>query len=78
MCCQVLIQKEKLHIDCKKSVQISILTNKIAIQRRPNVIKESKQTLHYIYVFFLLLCSHCVADLIKKYGIAFNGSFSVT
>ena len=29
---QSLIQKEKVHIDCEKDAQISILANKIATQ----------------------------------------------
>ena len=49
--CQGLIQKEKVHIE---DAQISILANKIAKQRRPNIIiTESKQTVHKIYFYFL-------------------------
>ena len=45
--------KEKVHIDCEKVAQVSILTNKIETQWWPNIIiKESKQTLHYIYFLF--------------------------
>ena len=63
---QGLVQKEKLHIDCEKDAQISISANKIATQWWPNVtVKESNLTIHYIFIF-LLLCSHYVADLIKK------------
>ena len=39
---QGLIQEEKVHIDCQKGPQISILANKIATQWWPNIIKESK------------------------------------
>ena len=50
---QGLIQKEKVHIDWEKGVQISILANKIKTQWWPDiVIKESKQTIHYIYFLF--------------------------
>ena len=59
------MQKEKLHIDCEKDAQISILANKIATQWWLNIIKMSKQTLH-LFLIFLLLCSHYVSDLIKK------------
>ena len=63
---QGLIQKEKVHIDCEEGAQISIFTNKIAIQWWPNIImKESKQT-NITFIIFSLLCSHYVADLIKK------------
>ena len=49
--CQGLIHKEKVHIE---DAQISILANKIAKQRRPNIIiTESKQTAHKIYFYFL-------------------------
>ena len=49
--CQGLIQKEKVHIE---DAQISILANKIAKHRRPNIIiTESKQTAHKIYFYFL-------------------------
>ena len=53
-------------MNCEKGAQISILANKIATQWWPNIImKESKQTsLHLFFIF--LLCSHYVADLIKK------------
>ena len=38
---QGLIQKEKVHIDCEKGAQISILANKIATQWWPNItVKE--------------------------------------
>ena len=39
------MQKENAHIDC---TQISTLANKIATQWWPNIIKKSKQTIHYI------------------------------
>ena len=52
-----LIQKEKVHIDCEKGLQISILAKKIATQWWPNIIiKESKQTINYIY--FLFACHY--------------------
>ena len=35
---QVLIQKEKVHINCEEGAQISILPNKIATQWWPNII----------------------------------------
>ena len=39
----LLIQNEKVHIDCEKGAQISFLTKKIAKQWWPNIIsKESK------------------------------------
>ena len=45
--------KEKVHIGCEKGTQISILANKIVTQWWPNiVIKEIKQTVHYIYFLF--------------------------
>ena len=51
--CQALIKKGKTHVNCEKGAQISILTNKIATQSWPNIIiKESKQTIHYIYTSF--------------------------
>ena len=43
--------ERKIHIE---DAQISILANKIAKQRRPNIIiTESKQTAHKIYFYFL-------------------------
>ena len=63
---QWLMQKEKVHIDCEKDAQISILANNILTQWWLNIIiKKSKQTLH-LFLIFLLLCSHYVSDLIKK------------
>ena len=48
-----LIQKEKVHINCQKGSQTSILVNKIATRQwRIIIIKESKQTIHYIYSLF--------------------------
>ena len=45
---QVLIQQEKVHIDCEKGAQISILANKTATHTRPNIIiKEFKQIIHF-------------------------------
>ena len=50
---QRLIQKEKGHIICEKVIQINILANKIATKWWPNIIiKEAKQTMHYIYFLF--------------------------
>ena len=58
---QGLIQKKSAH-----RLWESFLTNKIAKQWWPNIIiKESKQNLHFFVIFFLL-CSHYVADLLKK------------
>ena len=74
-----LKQKEKVYIDCEKGAQVSILTNKIAAKWWPNIIiKESKQTMYYIYFYFLVVMFtlHCWFDW--KTGIAFNGSFSFT
>ena len=49
----VLIQAEKVQIDCKKGAQISILANKLKTQSWPNIIiKESKQTMNYISFLF--------------------------
>ena len=66
-----LIQKEKVCMDCEKGAQISILVNKTATQWWCNIIiKES--IFHFLVIMFtlffifLLLCSHYVADLIKK------------
>ena len=51
--CQVLIHKEKAHIDCEKGAQINILASKIATHWWPNIIiKDSKQTMRYIYLLF--------------------------
>ena len=65
---QGLIQKDKVHIDCEKGAQISNLANKIAAQWLPNIfIKESLNKLFIAFIFYFLeLCSHYVADLIKK------------
>ena len=50
---QGLIQKEKVHIECEKCAQISILPNKIATQWWSNIIiEESKQTINCIYFLF--------------------------
>ena len=60
------MQKEKVHIDCEKDAQISILANNILTQWWLNIIiKKSKQTLH-LFLIFLLLSSHYDSDLIKK------------
>ena len=71
-----LIRKEKVHIVCEEGAQISIFTNKIAIQWWPNIItKESKQTnFTFIYYFLLIMFTCCWFD--QKTGNAFNGSFS--
>ena len=51
ICMQGFIQKEKVHINCQKVAQVSILADKVATQWRPNtIIKESKQTMHYSQV----------------------------
>ena len=67
---QGLIQKEKVHVDCDKGAQISILANKIATLWWPNIVnRESKQTTHYIYFLF---SHYYVADLIKKLELQFQ------
>ena len=74
---QGLIQKEKVHSDCEKGAQISILAKKIATQWGPNVIiKESLNKLYIIFRYFLvfMFTSCCWFD--QKTGIEFNGSFS--
>ena len=57
---QGLIQKEKVHIYCQKSAQISIFANKIATQLQPNItVKESNVIIHYIFLFsryYVQLC----------------------
>ena len=62
------MQKEKVHVDCKKVAQINILASKIVTWRCPNIImKESKKTRHYIYfIFSCCYDSDYIADLIKK------------
>ena len=50
---QGLIQKEKVCIHCEKGAQLNILASKIATQWWPNIIiKQSKQTIRYIYFLF--------------------------
>ena len=62
---QGLIQKEKVHIDCEKVAQISILANKIASKWWPNItIKEFKLTITFIFYFLDFL--DYAPDLIKK------------
>ena len=52
-CRQGLMQKDKVHIDCEKGAQISILASKIATQWWPSIIiEESKQTIQCIYFLF--------------------------
>ena len=64
---QGLIQKEKVHIDCKKGAQISILANKIPTQWWPNIIiKESKQTIHNIYFLFSYYYVHIMLLIWSK------------
>ena len=68
------MQKEKVHIDCEKGAQISILANKIATRWWPNfIVKDPKQILLLSY-FSLLSFSRYY----QKTGITFNGSFSFT
>ena len=51
-----LIRKEKAHINCEKGAQINILANKISTKWWPNIIiKDSKQTIHYIWFYFLVI-----------------------
>ena len=64
MKCQGLIQKEKVDINCEKGAQISILANQIETQ-----VRSLKKLFITCIFFFLLLCSHYVADLIKKLGL---------
>ena len=74
-----LIQKEKVHIICEKGAQISILANKIVTQWWPNfIIKESNQTIHWFFFYFLIIMFtlHCWFN--QKTGMAFNDSFSFT
>ena len=62
---QGLIQKDKVHIDCEKVAQISILANKIASQWWPNItIKEFK--LFITFIFYFLDFLDYAPDLIKK------------
>ena len=57
---QGLIQKEKVHIDCEKGVQISILTNKITTKWWPNIIiKESKLYIAFIFYFLSIIFTLC-------------------
>ena len=73
---QGLIQKEKVHINCEKGAQISFLTNKIATQWWPNIIrKETKQTFiyHLLVIMFTLCCWFG-----QNTRIVFNGSFGIT
>ena len=63
--CQGLMQKSKLHSDCEKVAQISILVNKVVTSWCSKImIEESKQTIHLFSIFSL--CLNYVADLIKK------------
>ena len=65
---QGLLEKEKVHVDCEKGVQISNLLSKIATQWWPNIIiNESRQTIHYAYPLFpgsYVLINYYVADLL--------------
>ena len=72
-----LIQKEKVHIDCGEGAQISNLANKIAFNDDQILsLRSPNYTLH-IFFILSLLCSHYVADLIKKLEL-FHGSFNFT
>ena len=63
------MEKEKVHIDCEKDAQISILANKIVTKWWLNIIiKKSKQTL-LLFLISLLLYSAYVSDLIKRLGL---------
>ena len=66
ICNQGLIRKEKVHIECEKGAQISILANKIGTMM--NQYNEGVQTNYVLYLFFVfsLLCPHYVADLTEK------------
>ena len=61
---QVLIQKEKIDINSTKRAQISMLANKID----ESYYHLGVQTNHTLCLFFIFssLCSHDIADLIKK------------
>ena len=76
---QGIIQKEKVHIDCEKGAQISILANKIETQWWPNnTIKGSKKTIHYINFLFSQYYIHILLLFNQNTEIAFNGTFSFT
>ena len=62
----MLIQKEKVHIDCEKSAQVSILTSKTQYNNDPVLLLRSPNKLYITFFFFFLLCSHYVADSTKK------------
>ena len=65
-----VIQKEKVDINCKKGVQISVLANNIATNWWPNniAIKEFKLYITFIFYYtFMLLFD-------QKTRIGFNGS----
>ena len=63
---QGLIEKEKVHIDCEKGAQISILANKIATQWWSIIIKESKQTIHYMCCSFSCYYVHIMLLMWQK------------
>ena len=65
---QGLIQKEKVDTDGEKSAQISIVVKKTVTQRWLQImIMEPKQAnITIILIFFSVLCSCYVTDMIKK------------
>ena len=70
---------QKVHIDCEKGAQISILANKIETQWWPNnTIKGSKKTIHYINFLFSQYYIHIMLLFNQNTEIAFNGTFSFT
>ena len=63
---QGFIQKERVHTDCEKDAQNNISADQIATQWWPDIITEElKHTLH-LFFFFSVLCSHYVADFMKR------------
>ena len=63
---QGLMQKEKVDIDGEKSAQNSIVAKKTNINVTPDY-DYGAQTSYILKLFcFLLLCSYCVTDMIKK------------
>ena len=69
----MLIQEQKVDVDCEKDAQISILANKIATKWWPNIaIKKSKLYITFIYYYTFMLLFN------QKTRIAFNGSSSFT
>ena len=69
----MLIQEQKVDVDCEKDAQISILANKIATKWWPNIaIKKYKLYITFTYYYTFMLLSN------QKTRIAFNGSSSFT